>query len=273
MKKVLSLILAIVTMAAMSVSAFAVPFVDSIEVKTAPKIIEVKIDGKSYGAVIIDASTEETESGVPMYDKSAAGTDFEFYVVSSADKEQAVLPEIAQNLTSAEEQIKNASDLGQLSVGLDKDIQKAIDTFYGNSAGKISITDLIVSDLFDASLVEGKDHLAQLDSNQRIRFMFKPNFAKNDFFVLLHNTEGTNWEVVNDVEWTDEGYLVVTVDSLPAFAIAMEKTADLPIDKDGPNAPQTDIGTGFNPIYAGIAVVCVGIAAFFFVKSKKKHEN
>ncbi len=259
-------------MAAMSVSVFADNFVPSIEQKTAPEVVEVKEGSKSYGAVIIDSKTEKTEEGVPMYNKNAGSTILEFFVISAAEKSQAVLPEIKQNVTNAENQINKATDLGKLDAGLDKDIEKVIDEFYGNSQDKIGVADLVVSDLFDASLVRDKAKLEQVDEGQKIRFMIKPSFTKSDFFVLLHNTDGTNWEVVNDVEWTDEGYLIVTVDKLSVFAIAVERTEDLPVDPHGPDSPQTNNKDGYKFLYAGIAVLCVGVAVFFFVKAKKRRE-
>ncbi len=270
MKKALSIILAVVVMTTMSLSVFAANFVDSIEAKTAPEVIQIKEGDNSYGVLIIDSKTEKTVKGVPMYDKNVGDTMLEFYIVSAAEKSQAILPEISENIINAEKQIKNAANLGELADGLDKDIKKVIDEFYGDSEDKIDITDLVVSDLFDASLVRNKSRLEQVDDGQDVRFMIKPNFTKNDFFVLLHNTEGTNWEVVNDVEWTDEGYLIITVDSLSAFAIAVEKTADLPVDPDSPDSPQTNNEDGYNFLYAGIAVICVGTAVFFFVKAKKR---
>lgn len=273
MKKALSIILAVVLMATMSVSVFAANFVDSIEAKTAPDIVEVKDGGKSFGALIINSQSEKTEEGVPMYDKNAGSTLLEFFVISAAEKSQAPLPVITENLTKAQNQIQGAADLGKLTAGIDRDIEKVIDDFYGDSKDKIDITDLVVSDLFDASLVRDKAQLEQVKNGQKVRFMLKPSFTKNDFFVLLHNTDGTNWEVVNDVEWTDEGYLIITVDKLSVFAFAVEKTADLPVDPDGPDSPQTNHEDGYKFLFAGIAALCVGVAVFFFVKSKKKQAN
>lgn len=264
------MILVVAMMATMSISVFAADVVGSIEAKTAPEIVEVKDGGKSYGALIINSKTEVTEEGVPMYDKNAGSTLLEFFVISAAEKSQAALPVISENLTDSQNQIKAASDLGKLTSGIDKDINKVIDEFYGDSKDKISITDLVVSDLFDASLVRDKISLEQVEEGQKVRFMIKPSFTKNDFFVLLHNTDGTNWEVVDDVEWTEEGYLIITVDKLSVFAIAVEKTADLPVDPHGPDSPQTENQDAMKLLYAGIAVICIGVAVFFFVKAKKR---
>ena len=270
MKKALSILLAVVIMATMSVSVFAAPFVDSIEAKAAPEIVKIKYGDNYYGALIIDGQSGNPEEGVPLYDDNAGSSLLEFYVISAAEKSQAALPEISEKLVSAQNQIKAVSDLGKLSAGLDKDILKVIDEFYGNTKNKIGITDLVVSDLFDASFVRDKARLEQLKEGQKARFMIKPSFTKNDFFVILHNTEGTNWEVVDEVEWTAEGNLIITVDKLSVFAIALEKQADLPVDPKGPDSPQTENQNSMKYLYAGVAVLCVGTAIFFFVKAKKK---
>jgi len=272
MKKALSIILAVAMIATMNISVLAADFVGSIEAKTAPEVVTIKDGGNSYAAVIIDSKTEQIEEGVSTYDKNASSTILEFFLVSAAEKSQAVLPEITENVNNAEQQIKQATDLGALTEGLDKDIENVIDAFYGDSKDKIGISDLVVSDLFDASLGRNKAKLEQVGDGQKVRFMIKPSFTKNDFFVLLHNTDGTNWEVVNDVEWTDEGYLIVTVDKLSVFAIAVEKTADLPVDPDGPDSPQTNNQDNFKFLYIGLAVICVGASAFFIIKAKKNRK-
>ncbi len=272
MKKIASVILAIAIMLTMSTSVLAANFVDSIEAKPAPKVVEIEDNSKFYGALLIDDQNQSTKSGASLYDENAGSVGLEFVVISAAEKSQAALPAITKKIEDAEKQIKAVKNLGELTSGIDKSIQKVIDAFYGNSKDKISINDLVISDLFDASLIANKAQLESVPSGQKVRFMLKPSFTEDDFFVLLHNTDGSNWEVVDDVKWTPEGNLLVTADSLSAFAIAVPKNADLPVDPNAPDSPQTshENKANYNFLYAGIAVLCAGAAIFFFVKSKKR---
>lgn len=271
MKKLLSILLVVCVAVTMSVSVFAANFVDSIEAKSAPEIIPIAFNGKLYAALIIDKATGTVIAGVPLY-KDDGSTSLEFYIISTAEKDKAVLPEIKTELINAEKQIKNAANVGKLDAGLDKEIQKVIDDFYGNSPDKITIDDLVISDVFDTSLIRDKTQIEYLEDGQKIRFRIKPNFTKDDFFVLLHNTNGTDWSVVTDVKWTDDGYLEITVDSLGVFAFAVEKNIDLPVKPNDKGSPQTNNQESFNFLYVGIAVVCVGGAVFFFVKANRRRK-
>jgi len=272
MKKALSIILAVAMIATMSISVLAVDFVGSIEAKTAPEVVKMKYGNKSYGALIVDSQTGEIKEGITLYDKNAGNTLLELYIGSVAEKSEAPLKEVSDSLTNAQQQIKNADNIGKLSAGLETKINNKIAEFFGNSSDKADISDLVVSDLFDVSIIRNKEILEQLENNQKITFTIKPSFTKNDFFMLLHNTSGTNWEVVNDVEWTEDGNLKVSVDSLSAFALVVEKNADLPVDPDGPTSPQTNNRDNFKFLYIGLAVICVGASAFFIIKAKKSRK-
>ncbi len=271
MKKLLSIFMAVCIAVTMSVSAFAANFVDSIEAKSAPEIIPIIYNGKPYVAFIIDKITDKIIAGVPLYDKDSK-TSLEFFIISLAEKDNAILPEIKAELENAGNQIKNAANLGKLYPGLDKEIQRAIDAFYGNSPDKITINDLVISDVFDASLIRDKSKIEYLQDGQKIRFTIKPNFTKDDFFVLLHNTDGTKWNVETDVKWTDDGNLVITVDRLGVFAFAVERNTDLPVKPDDKGSPQTNNQDSFKFLYVGVAVLCVGGAGFFFIKANKRRK-
>ena len=279
MKKVLSIILIAVMIATLSLTSVAADFVGSIEVKAAPEIVEISDGEKSYGAVIIDADTGSIQEGVQSFDENGDSTILEFFVISVAEKSEAAIDDIAENLTEAQEQIQNVETIDELDDGLGREIENVIDAFYedaqkqGKTVEKIKVSDLVISDVFDASLVRDKDHLEQLGEGQKVRFMIKPNFTKNDFFVILHNTEGTAWEVVSDVEWTGDGNLIITVDKLSAFAIAVEKSADLPVDPDGPTSPDTATQNDFAFLYIVLAVVCGCVAVFCFINSKKAEKK
>ena len=273
MKKALVVILIASLLCCMSLTATAADFAPSVEAKTAPEIVEIVIEDKSYGTIIIN-QTDEFVEGVPIYKKDSGNTILELYMISLAEKEQAILPEITDRLTEAEKEIKSASDLGKLDEGLDKELKEEIDKFYGDSKDKIAVEDIVVCDLFDASLVRDKLKLEWINDGENVRFMIKTNFSQNDFFVLLHSMNEKEWEIVKDIEWTEDGSLLVTVDQLGVFAFAVARPADLPVDPHGPDSPQTGMTTREAQfLYMGIAIVCVGVAVIFFVKAKREEIN
>lgn len=270
MKKISVVLMAVILTAAMGLSAFAADFVPSIEAKTAPEVVEIESEGESYGSLVIEGEDDSSVEGVPMYDENAEDTILEFYLISAAEKTKAILPQIEADLTNSQKQIAAASDLGKLDEGLDEAIMVKIDEFYGDSDEKIGVEDLVVSDLFDASLIRDKKVMEQIESGKNVRFIISPNVTKDEFFVLLHNIGGEHWEAVNTVQWTNDGKLMITVNKLDVFAIAVVKNADIPIETDDPGSPQTGSGSGMNFFYAGIAVLCVGAAVVFFTLAKKK---
>ena len=141
----------------------------------------------------------------------------------------------------------------------------------GDSAEKLNLEDLQVSDVFDISAVMGNGDMIHTFDGKNIRFRLKPiNFKRGDFFILIHNTEDNKWRVENDVEWEDEETLVITTDCLSAFAFVVEKQADLSVDPDGPQSPQTGNAVNSNFLYVGISAVCILAAGYFFVKAAKK---
>ena len=280
MKKALPILLAVIMVAAISVPVYADNFVGSIEAKIAPEtgVIEVPHgEGGSKAVKALIVETEDTDDiieGVPDELQRASADELTFYVTSVAEKDEAVTPEIKEALESSEKQINAVSNVSELGGGsVSEEIDEAIKEFNDENGAAVDKNDLVVSDLFDASLVLNDEVLQKLAVGQSCAFLIKPGFAKGDFFVLLHNTEGMNWEVVKNVEWVTvdgEDYLKIIIDHLSVFALAVEKQAELPVKPDAPQAPQTDIGTDIHFLYAGIAVLCIGAAAFFFVKAGKK---
>lgn len=251
MKKITATLLAISMLMVLFVPAFADNFVNSIEVKLAPSIVNQKTDdGNTFAAIILNTTDNDnkavlTLNGIPFvikeyvpeYTDEGNSGSLEFCITSAAEVESAILPEIKEQIKNAEEQIRKVEELGQLDEGIGESIEAQINTFYVDSAEKIDVTDLIVSDLFSAAFVYNKESLLQLADSQKIQFMITPEFTKDDFFVLLQNVDGNHWVVINDLEWTKEGYLVIRADKLSVFAIVREKSADLSVDSNAPIAP------------------------------------
>ena len=250
MKKLTAILLALALAVALGASALAVEYTNSIVAKPAPQVVEREApDGSTYCALVLDPEDEPekvivlTVDGepftiydyVPMISEDAGPNQMEFCITSIS--EDALLPEIEEKLESANSQILSVQNMGELDEGMDEAIKAQIEAFYGDAEALDPTADLAISDVFNAEFVYNKETIAQVQEGQKIQFEFKPNFTKDDFFILLHNPEGTKWEVVTDYEWTDEGTLIVRVDKLSVFAILVEKPADLSVAPDAPVAP------------------------------------
>ena len=250
MKKIAVILLTIVLIAVLNISALALDFVGSIEAKLAPQIVEQTAPDGTTCAVLIFDPEDDLEKAliftvngepfivtdhVPLFSKDSGPDLLEFCV--TALTEEALLPEIREKLDNAKEQLQNVENLGELDEGMDEAIEERITAFFGDSQNRIAPTDLVISDVFSAEFVYDKNTFVQVQADQKIQFMFKPNFTKDDFFILLYNPEGTTWEVVTDYEWTEEGYLIVRVNQPSVFAFAVEKPVDLSVAPDAPEAP------------------------------------
>lgn len=99
MKRVLSVVVALMILAAMSINAFALGFVPSIEVKNAPDVVPYMEDGKEIIGKIVDAdgkvlSIEEHDCIVVTP------------VADAYDKESGIKEDVKKALVSAYEDIK-----------------------------------------------------------------------------------------------------------------------------------------------------------------------
>lgn len=289
----------------------AVDFTPSVEVKLAPEVVEVEYEGKPVAAELIDINTGDVVDGVPMYDPSFYSDDtiLEFFIIPFSELKDAALEDISEGLLDAVKQIKAAPLVTDLCEGLEEQILRQIELYYlgeayygnngndkgngkGNGKGnngnhygndkngdngnhygnhKIRIEDLIISHVFDASFVRDRAELVHTVEGQKVRFRIKTNFKKGEFFILLHNTEGTTWRVEEDLELYDDGTLVVTTDHLSVFAFVIEKQPDFSVDPNGPRSPQTgSIEASPRYMYFGISVLCILAAGYLFVKAAKK---
>ena len=260
-------------LAALCVPALAAVAVPSIEVKPAPEVVDFYIEGDPdpYAAIVIKDKQGDDVIGVPGYKENGSSTILEFYLISAAEKDSAILSDMTDGLNTAEDQIKSTNNIGNLGEGLDEKLDQKLDDFYNGADDRATVQDLVISDLFLASLVRDKAVIEAIEEGKEVKFMIKPTlFTEDDFFALLHSEDGADWDIVENVEWTDDGCLVITVDTLWSFAIVLEKSVAIP---DGPDGPQTDIGTFFCFEYAVIAVLALGAAVVFAVNAQKTKEG
>ena len=268
MKRVISALTALVLAAMMGLNVFALDVVGSAEIKPTPPLVPTK---EGYVAVLIETQSGEIIEYLLPYTQGGENTDLTFALLSIAEKDKAPVEEMKKEMEDANDEIRAAKSIASLTPNLEKQVQKQIDLYCQGTTRKIDIGNLIFSDLLAAELIRDAISMEDLPKGSRCSFVIDPSFDQDKFFVVLHQDRDGDWEVVDNLTWTEEGNLKFSVDELGPFAILLEKSGD-PVDPNPPS-PQTDDPQGINMLYFLLAGVFVVAAAIFFVKAAKKRED
>lgn len=236
MKKIVVILSAILLVVALAVPSFAASFTPSVEQKGAPTVVSATdADGNAFA----DGEVIVTP-------------------VSAADSADAA---IADGLKAAYEQIKAAAKL--------TDIAPSIGDYLKEIGSEASVEDLVVRDLFDVSVTG-----AAAESSP-ITVRFNLGLSQSATLIVLHNYEGSNWEIIPDdrVVQNADGTVDVTFDSLSPIAFVVDSTetdTSASTDANAPTSPQT--GDSSLPPVAGaglIALGCVALASAAVVWKKR----
>lgn len=236
MKKIVVILSAILLVVALAVPSFAAGFTPSVEQKGAPTVVSATdADGNAFA----DGEVIVTP-------------------VSAADSADAA---IADGLKAAYEQIKAAATL--------TDIAPSIGDYLKEIGSEASVEDLVVRDLFDVSVTG----VAAESSPITVRFNL--GLSQSATLIVLHNYEGSNWEIIPDdrVVQNADGTVDVTFDSLSPIAFVVDSTetdTSASTDANAPTSPQT--GDSSLPPVAGaglIALGCVALASAAVVWKKR----
>ena len=132
-----------------------------------------------------------------------------------------------------------------------------------------SVEDLVVRDLFDVSVTG-----AAAESGS-VTVRFNLGLSQSATLIVLHNYEGSNWEIIpkDHVKQNADGTVDVTFDSFSpvAFVVDKQETADTTTPStNAPSSPQTS-DNGVLRV-AGVAALGLGCAAVLgsVVASKKR---
>ena len=251
----LSVLLIAVTLAA-PVSA-AVNFNPSVEQKPAPTVDPITdSNGNQVSAIIRDQNGEEVH-----------GVDAGEITVTPVSALEQAAEAISEMLSNAYEQIQQANTIADLVPTIGEFLQSI-----GNTVTQVA--DLVVRDVFDVSLTgTAAEYLAQEGNNITLRF--DVGVAPSATLIVLHNYEGSNWEIIPDdrVVQNADGTVDVTFDSLSPIAFVVDSTetdTSASTDADAPTSPQT--GDSSLPPVAGaglIALGCVALASAAVVWKKR----
>ena len=252
----LSVLLIAVTLAAPA--SAAVNFTPSVEQKPAPTVDTVTdSNGNEVSAIIRDQNGEEVH-GVSI--------DSGELIVTPISQASQAAQAISEMLTNAYEQIQQANTIA--------DLVPTIGDFLQTIGSAAQVADLVVRDVFDVSLTgTAAEYLAQEGNNITLRFDL--GLAPSATLIVLHNYEGSNWEIIPDdrVVQNADGTVDVTFDSLSPIAFVVDSTetdTSVSTDADAPTSPQT--GDSSLPPVAGaglIALGCVALASAAVVWKKR----
>lgn len=255
----LTVLLIAVTLAAPA--SAAVNFTPSVEQKPAPTVDTVTdSNGNQVSAIIRDQNGEEVH-GVSI--------DSGELIVTPISQASQAAQAISEMLTNAYEQIQQADTIA--------DLVPTIGDFLQTIGSASQVADLVVRDVFDVSLTgTAAEYLAQEGNNITLRFDL--GLAPSATLIVLHNYEGSNWEIIPDdrVVQNADGTVDVTFDSLSPIAFVVDSTetdTSASTDADAPTSPQT--GDSSLPPVAGAGLIVLGCVALASaaVVWKKRAQN
>ena len=187
----------------------AVNFTPSVEQKPAPTVDPITdSNGNQVSAIIRDQNGEEVH-GVSI--------DSGELIVTPISQASQAAQAISEMLTNAYEQIQQADTIA--------DLVPTIGDFLQTIGSASQVADLVVRDVFDVSLTgTAAEYLAQEGNNITLRF--DVGVAPSATLIVLHNYEGSNWEIIPDdrVVQNADGTVDVTFDSLSPIAFVVDST-------------------------------------------------
>jgi len=150
----------------------------------------------------------------------------------------ALHDQIEAMLASAWAQIYAADTLADLTPDIVPALEKVKAQSNDPFVKALTVEDLVVCDLFDVSLIKNKTEFIHSEPGQTLTFSVETNLRPGDIFFIMHNYEGTSWEMVNRYDLADNGVLLIALDSLSPMAIAVPHYYNM--EARGPVSPQTD---------------------------------
>lgn len=253
-KKVLAVLTAAFLSLSMTTAAAASQFVPSIEAKDSPQIIQIQnLAGEWVDAIIYDKNGNEVASAYSN----------QLIVTPYAKKDQANQT-IKSYLEHAYDDAKT-DDIGQLSQG--------VDAYLAANGNGLTQNDLIISEVFDASLVDSLDNLLD-GSGTQVSITFKTTIKKGSFLMVMINCNilnGGTWDIIpaENITWNDDGTVTILFPHLCPILFITSSDTITPAS-DSPSSPQTsdDLYIMKNTVIYG-TVLAFGLAALVFMVYRK----
>lgn len=208
-------------------------FTPSVTGKAAPDVVPPKGAAEGVIAHIYDEANQLI-SEVP---------DEGWLVITPVSRrDQAEDKEVRERLEWAYNQIQTTKRLGNLAGADGLGIAAAIDVVLDASGFEdLTSDDMIVRDLFDASLY-GTEYVDALnDEGHYIELTFDLKVKKNDPLVILVTNDNGSWQVLDWADYTinADGTVTLRLEELGAIAVLVD-SEDRVIDKEDANkSPKT----------------------------------
>ena len=239
MKKLMTLFLALALAASLTVPALA-GFTPSVENKGGPTVVD---------AVFEDGTPVGLDLRVTAYGKRN-------------DYNDNAAVAIKKILEDAHTEVKSAGRLDSLTAD--------VNTWLTDHHTGVKAEDLLVSDLFDVSFVQGGKLLEGIPApHQTVTITFQLTVPVENVLVL--HKDGSSWELKNSkntaqYEKIGKDQVKVTFDSLSPVVFAID-SAEFHVDPNGPTSPQTG---EISPVVviAGMTIVAACAAAYVVRKEK-----
>lgn len=240
MKKLMTLFLALALAASLTVPALA-SFTPSVENKGRP--------------TVVDAVFEDGTDAGPYLRVTAYG--------KRNDYNDNAAVAIKKILEGAHTEVKSAGRLDSLTAD--------VNTWLTDNHAGVKAEDLLVSDLFDVSFVQGGELLKDMPaSHKTVTITFQLTVPVENVLLVLHK-DGSSWELKNSkntaqYEKIGKDQVKVTFDSLSPVVFAID-SAEFHVDPNGPTSPQTG---EISPVVviAGMTIVAACAAAYVVRKEK-----
>lgn len=239
MKKLMTLFLALALAASLTVPALA-SFTPSVENKGGPTVIDAVF-----------------EDGTPV------GLDLRVTAYSKRNTSDNAAVAIKKILEDAHTEVKSAGRLDSLTAD--------VNTWLTDNHAGVKAEDLLVSDLFDVSFVQGGELLKDMPApHQTVTITFQLTVPVENVLLVLHK-DGSSWELKNSkntaqYEKIGKDQVKVTFDSLSPVVFAID-SAEFHVDPNGPTSPQTG---EISPVVVITGMTIVAACAAAYVVRKEK---
>lgn len=275
MKKFAVSLMSLVLAGSLAVSASAFAYDPGLGCRSDKALVPMTDEtGKPCDAVILDSNNEALFT-LPSDVLEIVCTDY-------ADKDDA-LEELADMLDKAHAQIESAKDVSELTVDMTQALELKKKEL---NLPDVTMGDLVVSDLFDVSVVRNEVEMVHLDSSAKIKLQVQTNLKPGEMFFVLHNYSGSAWRVAEESILDEDGLLTIVCEGLSPIAIVVnanvnldapaptEAPAEKPVEEtpaaEVENGPSPETGILETPQYLLGAVLSAALGVLFFKKSRKQ---
>lgn len=246
MKKLLSLVIAIVLMLTVTVSATAADFVESITNKGAPELVVVDyVDGKPVVGHVVDADGNELSTELIEC--------LNITSIAEAETDPDITDEAKETLLAAYEELKNSgANLSDICPDLDTVVKEKWDK-------NKTANDLVVKDLFDISDLCDDINTYLPQHGATLDLTFDLGIGAGIFVAAMVYVDG-KWEPVVDAINNGDGTVTVSFDKLcPVAFLVPGSGANLSVVSPTTSDASNIVIWGFVMLMSLVAIVALVI--------------